>query len=203
MRIALAFLVACSLLSATAARAQQPLVTPAEIDKACDATERRAAKHKDHAWIFGEVADEPHALASWRTFSSTSALEHATPDGPPESQAFVSSPAGGLVFVELFLTSPSGDWAQFADLCYRPDGTLARAVDTLNTFHGDDDDGPGVSRVHTTHFDVGGKIVSKRSKLLDLQTRKPVKRSFMDQKDRIFLRVKDLPFSDLLSMSAQ
>src|SRR5262249_48714595 len=155
------------------------------------------------ARIFGDVApDEPGAGPMWRSFPSMKALEHATPDGPPQTQASVWPPVGGVVFVSLFFTSGSGDWAQFTDLCYRPDGPLARAVDTLNTSNGGEDD-RGVCRVHTLLFDGAGQIIRRRSKLLDLQTRKPVKGSFMDEKDRIFLRFADLPFSGLLSSSAQ
>jgi len=204
VRIALASLVACSLLTASAARAQQPLATPAEIDKVCTAAEKRAEKHVTDARIFADVApDEPGARPMWRSFPSTKALEHAMPDGPPGAQATVWPTADGVVFVQIFFTSDTGDWAQFADLCYRPDGTLARAVDTYNTFIAGEDDSEGVSRVHTLHFDPGGRIIRRRAKLLDLQTHRPVKRAFGDEKDRIFLRVKDLPFSDLLSASAQ
>ena len=205
MRAALACLIASSLLTARTARAEQPLSTSAGIDRACDAAEKSAAKHATVGRIFADVApDEPGAQPIWRSFSSTKALEHAIPDRTPHAQAKVWPAVAGVVFVEIFFTSDSGDWAQFADLCYRPDGTLARAIDTYNTFLAGNDDSEGVSRVHTLHFDTGGKVVSKRSKLLDLQTHRPVKRSFMvDQEDRIFLHVTDLPFSALLSASAQ
>jgi hypothetical protein len=181
------------------------LATVAEIDRACDAAEKRAGPQTKGARIFADVApDEPGAGPMWRSFPSMKALEHATPDGPPQTQASVWPPVGGVVFVSLFFASGSGDWAQFTDLCYRPDGTLARTVDTLNTFAGGDDD-RGVSRVHTLLFDGAGQIIRRRSKVLDLQTRKPVKTPFPsnDEKDRIFLRFADLPFSDLLSSSAQ
>jgi len=203
VRITLACLITSTLLAAQTARAEQPLATPAEIDRACNAAEKHADKHKKEARLFAEVTPDQNARSMWRSFPSASALEHATSDGPPHEQAFVAPGATGVVFVELFSTSPSGDWAQFADLCYRPDGSLARAVDTLNTFYDDGTEGRGVSRVHTLHFDTAGKVISKRSKLLDLQTRKSVKRLFRDQDDRIFLRLTDLPFSALLSEAAQ
>jgi hypothetical protein len=179
------------------------LATAVEIDRACDAAEKRAGPQTKGARIFADVApDEPGAGPMWRSFPSMKALEHATPDGPPQTQASVWPPVGGVVFVSLFFSDPSGDWAQFSDLCYRPDGTLARTVDTLNTFAGGEDD-RGVSRVHALLFDGAGQILRRRSKVLDLQTRKPVKAPFTDEKDRIFLRFADLPFSDLLSSSAQ
>lgn len=204
MRVALASLVACSLLTVSAARAQPGIVRPADIDRACDTAEKRAAKHGSEARIFANVApEEPDAQPMWRSFASVKALEHAMPDGAPDAQASVWPATDGVVFVEIFFTSDSGDWAQFADLCYRPDGTLARAVDTYNTFLAGKDRSEGVSRVHTLHFDLAGRIIRRRAKLLDLQTHRPVKRAFGEEKDRIFLRVKDLPFSDLLSASAQ
>jgi hypothetical protein len=46
----------------------------------------------------------------------------------------------GFTFVEIFFQSGSGDWGQFADLCYRSDGTLARLIDMLNTFNAGDAD---------------------------------------------------------------
>jgi hypothetical protein len=208
MRATLVFLVAGSLLAsrsvATAGAPAAALSTPAEIDKACDAAEMRADKHKDSGRFFGEVTpDDAPRTAAWRSFPSHEALDHATPDGPPNTQAMVWPAVNGVVYVAMFFTSESGDWAQFADLCYRPDGSLARTVDTLNSFYGGDEDRNGVSRVHILLFDAAGKIIQKRSRLLDLQTRKPVKRAFGDEKDRIFKRLTDLPFSPLLSQASQ
>src|SRR5947208_2112547 len=154
MRARLVFLFAGSLLaSRSAATAGAPaaaaLSTPAEIDKACDAAEMRADKHRKQARIFGDVAPgERDARPDWRRFPSAEALKDATPDGPPNTQASVWPAVNGVLFMEMFFQSGSGDWAQFADMCYRPDGTLARAVDTFNTFDAGKDDSEGVSRVH-------------------------------------------------------
>src|SRR5580765_6456185 len=140
LRSTLALLVVSSVFAAAPARGEQRLATPAEIDRACNATEKHADKHKREAHIFADVSShESHEEGIWRSFPSAAALEHATPDGPPYTQAFVSTTAAGMVFVEMFFTSRSGDWAHYSDLCYRPDGTLARAVDTLNTFNAVDD----------------------------------------------------------------
>jgi hypothetical protein len=178
------------------------LATPAEIDKACNAAEKRAFAHLKDAAIFADVSEEVRPKAgqgTWRRFASSKELKNATAGGPPNTQASVwPAVGGGVLFIELFFQSDSGDWAQYADLCYRPDGSLARTADIFNTFDAGDDDRDAVSRIHTLHFDGAGQAIRSRSKLLDLKTRKPVKRGFVDEKEMIFMHVADLPFSDLL-----
>ena len=179
--------------------------TVAEIDKRCSSAEK--ASHSKPDLVFADVSDQVIARkgqGKWREFRDPADLKGVTEEGAPNTQAFVWRFPDGVLFVQMFFQSGSGDWAHFANHCFRTDGTLARVTDTLNTFNAGlldeeiegDNDG-GVSRVRIKYFSSDGTLLKKKSRLLDLKTRKPVKRSFMDQDDIAYRRISDVPFFDL------
>jgi hypothetical protein len=176
------------------------LSSVAEIDRRCDADAMRATRATPD-WIFAKIWDEVGRKGTWHSFRAASELGEATAHGAPDTQAFVWRFPDGVSLVELFLTSQSGDWVHLAAQCFRADGTLARVTDTLNTFYAagpdGEDDGP-VSRIRVRVFGSNGKALQKRSRLLDLRTRKPTRRSYMDQQDVAYLRLSDAPFFHLL-----
>jgi hypothetical protein len=182
------------------------LTTVAAIDKRCNSAEKASRSKPD--LVFADVSDQvmsPKGQGSWREFRDAAALKGVTEEGAPNTQAFVWRFPDGVLLVQMFFQSGSGDWAHYADHCFRADGTVARVTDTLNTFNAgllDEEfeggnDG-GVSRVRIKYFSCDGALLKKKSRLLDLQTRKPVKRSFMDQDDIAYRRISDVPFFDLL-----
>ena len=76
----------------------------------------------------------------------------------------------------LMRTSPSGDWVQYFDYCYRADGTLAFVIADLRTFLGD------VRVVDRLYYDAGGRRLRKTRRIFDLKTKKPIaaKRDFQE-----------------------
>jgi hypothetical protein len=210
IRIILASLASLGLASvardaAPAAPSRSGLDTVAQIDRRCRAAEGKTKPDR----VFADTSDKVASRStegSWREFPNPRALHGIGEDGAPNTQAFVWRFADGVVFVQLFFQSSSGDWAHFAGHCFRADVTLARVQSTLNTFNAglldkeieEGNDG-GVSRIRTKYFDRDGRLLRKTSRLLDLATKKPIRRSFMDQEDIIFKRVTDLPFHGLLA----
>lgn len=212
MRIVLASLV--SLVLAGVARGAEPaapsqstLDTVVEIDRRCRAAEAKTTRKPDR--VFADTSEKvlPRSgEGSWREFPNPRALEGVGEDGAPNTQAFVWRFADGVVLVQMFFQSGSGDWAHFADHCFRVDGTLARVQSTLNTFNAglldeefEKGNEGGVSRIRTKYFDRDGRLLRKTSRLLDLATKKPIRRSFMDQDDIIFKVMSALPFYRLLA----
>jgi len=191
--------------TATAATNQASLPTVAEIDRRCTSAEKASRSKPDR--VFADVSDEVMARkgqGKWREFRDPADLKGVTEEGAPNTQAFVWRFPDGVVFVQMFFQSGSGDWAHFADHCFRADGTLARVTDTLNTFNaglldGEIDGGNdgGISRVRIKYFSSDGTFLKKKSRLLDLKTRKPVKRTYMDQDDIAYRRISDIPFFEL------
>ncbi len=75
---------------------------------------------------------------------------------------------------KLMRTSPSGDWAQYLDYCYRADGTLAFVLAELRTFLGD------VRVVDRLYYGADGRQLRKTRRIFDLKTMKRItgKRDF-------------------------
>lgn len=83
-----------------------------------------------------------------------------------ELTAFKSD--GKIRSATLFQTSPSGDWAQTFDYCYRPDGTLAFILAELRTFRGN------VRVVDRLYYSSTGVQIRKIRKHFNLDTNKPI-----------------------------
>ena len=192
--------------TAAAATNAASMATAAEMDKRCNSAEKASRSKPD--LVFADVSDQvmaPKGQGEWREFRDSADLKSATEEGAPNTQALLWRFPDGVLFVQMFFHSHSGDWAHYADHCFRADGSLARVTETLNTFNAglldeefeSGNDG-GVSRVRIKYFSSDGTLLKKKSRLLDLKTRKPVKRSFMDQDDVAYRRISDVPFFDLL-----
>jgi hypothetical protein len=193
--------------TAVAATNAASLPTVAEIDRRCAAAEKASRSKPDR--VFADVSDQVMARkgqGKWREFRDSADLKGVTEEGAPNTQAFVWRFPDGVLFVQMFFQSGSGDWAHFADHCFRADGTLARVADTLNTFSAglldeefESGNEGGVSRVRIKYFSSDGTLLKKKSRLLDLKTRKPVKRSYMDQDDVAYQRISDVPFFEIFN----
>jgi hypothetical protein len=158
---------------------------------------------------FGEAEGQCSADlrgGEWHDFLTLVELKRYARDQAVYTQAFVWR-SDESTFVSIFYTSPSGDWADYLDLCFRNDGTLARSQSTLNTFNvagPEGGDEAPVSRIRTRYFTGRGPAFHTRVRVLDLKTKKPApKRSFMDQDEPVFPRIEDLPFATLLLASRQ
>lgn len=175
-------------------RAQNPSDSIASIEaytKQLDAYTKRNARA---ARLFGdarayETGDE---TALWKEFKTKRALQRA--EVYSAATAWTAS-TGELAVVNLDLTSPSGDWAQFNSYYYRSDGSLARLRAELRTFLGD------AIIIRDRFYDSKGKLLQEKTRHLDLQTRKPKKikeGEFMDMPPEVYAKTSALPFYSLL-----
>jgi hypothetical protein len=83
-----------------------------------------------------------------------------------------------LRFAVLGETSPSGDWTQGTEYCFRADGSRAFVFSTLKTFYG------SVKAETRKYYDPAGKEIWSRKAKFDLSTGKPTKNEFMDRPPR-------------------
>lgn len=199
LTISLALLAACTALGITTSRAallqaQNPSDNIASIEaysKQLDAYTKRNARA---ARLFGdtrayESGDEP---ALWKEFKTKRALQRA--EVYSAATAWTGT-TGDVVVVNMDLSSPSGDWAQYNNYYYRSDGTLARLRAEMRTFMGD------VIIIRDRFYDSKGKLLQEKTRYLDLQTRKPKKikeDEFMDMPTEVYAKTSALPFSALI-----
>jgi hypothetical protein len=199
LTISLVLLAACltsgiTTSSAAVFQAQSPADNIASIEaysKQMDAYTKRNARA---VRLFGdtrayESGDEP---ALWKEFKTKRALQRA--EVYSAATAWTSS-TGEVVVVNMDLTSPSGDWAQYNNYYYRSDGTLAKLRAEMRTFLGD------VIIIRDRFYDSKGKLLQEKTRYLDLQTRKPKKikeGDFMDIPPEVYAKTSALPFYSLL-----
>jgi hypothetical protein len=155
-----------------------------------DAYARRNARR---GRLFADTANyEDGSAPRWQEFRTQRALERAE----SYSVATVWPQATNEALVARFvLSSPSGDWAQYATYYYRSDGTLAKLHSELRTFMGD------LIVIRDRLYDSGGKLLQEKTRYLDLNTRKPKKveaGSFMDVPLEVYAKTNALPFYSLL-----
>lgn len=84
----------------------------------------------------------------------------------------------------------SGDWVLTSTSYFRPDGTLARQIEQLDTMNGN-------ARVlRDSYFDCAGKALKRSARHLDLNTKqaKPAATDFIDHAAPVYKRTRDLPF---------
>lgn len=157
---------------------------------------------------FIEKEDKPHLVVAdvsdynesekplWRKYDSEEDFEKARAANEAYTVAYIWRKAGRPVAVNLTLSSPSGDWAQFVLYIFRADGSLAKADSTLNTFYGD-------ATVRRTYwFDEQGKLLKETVSYEDLESRKPFdpkSRDFFDQETELYKNAGQLPFAELLT----
>jgi hypothetical protein len=174
--------------------------TPASIDGLCDPLTKYAQRSKNVPVIFADVSDpQTDKNARWLRVKDKDELDRRAKNAGLYTQAFVWRQERGT-FVSIFFTSPSGDWGEYVDHCFRQDGSLARSEATLNTFNAyreDEPDAP-VSRIRTRYFDSAGRLIRSRKRVVDIKTRKPLKVAFDDEEETIFRSVEKLPFAGLL-----
>jgi hypothetical protein len=185
------------LLAAAAAAAPS---TPSSIDALCDPLAKYARQKENVPKIFADLSDpQKDQTPRWTLLKDKGELDRRAKEDDVYTQAFVWKQDSGT-FVLMFFTSPSGDWAEYDDYCYRLDGSLARSVSTLNTFNvnAEEDDEAPVSRIRTKYFSPDNRLLRSRTRVLNTKTRKPTKVSFIDQDESVFRTIGELPFAALL-----
>ena len=175
---------------------------PDQIDELCTQLSLLSANHEP-AEIYAELFDFKNTPGSyaWRAVPDRKTLEQLTATTPPDTQAFVWRVDAGTL-VTMLIESQSGDWVLHAEYCFDSAGALRRSVATFNTFHAIDpvtDQAAPVSRVRTIYFGADGQVVEDTTILEDLKSLEPAPdRQFMDHNDPTYLKLADLPFSDLM-----
>jgi len=94
------------------------------------------------------------------------------------------------VLIDFTFQNQFGDSEEFAQYCYRPDGSLAFIHSDLKSYHA------GLELVRDAWYSAAGEKSNSSAQTYDLRTRKPSKlpKDFWDMPPPEFLRVKDLPF---------
>jgi hypothetical protein len=103
--------------------------------------------------------------------------------------------ARGLPAAAFFtIQTLSGDWVLYADYYFRPDGSLAKTHERLNSFHS------GTSAIRDAYFGCYGEAQGDATRHLDLKTRKPKQpdTELADVRAPLFMRVQSLPFFSAL-----
>ncbi len=173
---------------------------PTSIDAFCDPLAKYTREKANVPEIFADVSDPQVDKSShWLRIKDNDELDRRVKGNGLYTQAFVWRQGRGT-FVSMFFTSPSGDWGEYVDHCFRQDGSLARSEAILNTFNAyrDDDPEAPVSRIRTKYFDSTGRQLRSRTRVVDIKTRKPLKVAFQDDDETIFLSIRKLPFAGLL-----
>ena len=161
-----------------------------------------AKRNKRSNLVFADVSDYDQGKAKWRRFVSATALEKYREDDEVYGIANVWRRKSKVVLAVFTLSSPSGDWAKYVFMYFRPDGTIAKSESELRTFYGD-----FIVR-QDFYFDVQGKLIKKTKNYFDLSTRKPkkpdddylgVQKGFVDE-ENYYLTTKKLPFAHLLKL---
>ncbi len=101
----------------------------------------------------------------WRLVHSHEEQEQSANHGNSVGSALVRD--GHIVVGRLTFQSESGDWANYVEYCYRPDGTLIHLHALLNTFHGD------MRVVRDSSYDYTGVQTAHSQVTYELGTLKP------------------------------
>ena len=135
-----------------------------------------------------------------RTFAEASYQEHSIwnevegrPDaGETVAVVYVDRETTIAAFFEI--QSESGDWVLFADYYFRPNRSLAKRHERLNTFYGN------ASVIREAYFGCHGEDFGGTTRHLDLSTQRPKAPDpeFIDEPAPLYKRVEDLPFSSAL-----
>lgn len=198
---ALAFLLFLATV-ATAGHAAPPDSLTA-IDRFCN--QLRPLTKKTRGRLFALLEDNTHNReGAWREYADLDVLQRLIDEQKVFDAAIVWMRDDGATAVSWTVNTPSGDWLQFVDMCYRVDGTLARSSATYNTFEVDDDKSKGASRKRTRYFDAAGHRFKTREYVEDLSTKQPAPQlRFMNIDEQIYKQVRDLPFASLLRHTAK
>ena len=166
----------------------------------CAGFDQRAQAFPKLARRFGNTASAlDHAGDDWHEFASDQDRVAARTGYNLTEVADVWMFAEEGSLVRMVFTSPSGDWVDYVDYCFRADGTLATIDAELRTFCG----GMIVNRRRS--FDSAGRKTDGPIAYRDLQTKAPTTANgpeglgFQDHAVPEYMTLKALPFWKLLA----
>jgi len=158
------------------------------IDASVKQVDRFIKRNDKRRRTFGNAGDEQD---HWKEFKGKPAKGETDPEDLDEV-AYVWVRAGKVVAARFAFQSGSRDWAHYVTYYFREDGTLEKIHAQLNTFYGD------ISVVRERFYSSSGKLLRTSTRYLDLQSQKSRKRGdFQDEPIPVYLRLRELPFSNL------
>jgi hypothetical protein len=146
-------------LLAVAAPAAAGSNDPKAIDKECAS----AAKYKDRAHVYADVSGAVRPGpgdrdGNWRLFKDTEELKAYEAKGAPNTEATTWSAPDGTTIALMHFTSKASDWAEDVDYCFRPDGSLARAISAMVNFEEE------LYGHRNLYYAPDGSVVSKKER---------------------------------------
>ena len=171
------------------------LVTSTQID----AYAKKVGRYTDHsrkvAIAFADVSPYGSSDESWKKIGSWDDLDNYTTDHDAYGLALVWKQNGKVTATNFTYTSPSGDWNDYVNHYFRPDGTLALVTSEFRTFAN-----TCVAK-QRFYFDRKGKQIKNTVSYSDLETGRRKAPCVSDEslKFTYYQSVTKLPFSGLLN----
>jgi hypothetical protein len=164
-------------------------------DAVCLGFARRARSSPHTGRHFGNIASPvKESVDVWKEFPSNAERHAARTDDNLNELADVWMFPGEGSLVRMVFTSPSGDWSDYVDYCFRADGSLAAIDAELRTFHGN----MIVNRGWL--YDAEGRKTGGHISYRDLQTQQPTDArgkeglGFQSHEAPEYMSTKGLPF---------
>jgi hypothetical protein len=185
--------------SVTAFAQPAKIVTVAQIAAYAKTIDRMTDRRKEPDVVIADVSDYETDVPEWKKFKSTKELEAFREKTETYTIAYNWKDKAKIVASAFTIFSPSGDWAQYVNHYFRPDGSAAKVTTEMRTFNGD------YIIIREKYFDARGKVLKKTAKFLDLMTKKPKKptEEMLDEdsefyKTDFYTRLSALPFYSLI-----
>ena len=191
---ALAFPIAVLLAASPAA--PKPPAAVYQIDTQCAAAAKLGDAHKQDPLFYADFSEGVRPGANdgsgkWRSFKNAAELRtYAAKQGAPNTQASIWKAPDGTTIALLHFSSDSGDWSDDTDYCFRPDGTLARAISALVNFSAE------AYGHRTLWFGADGSVLHKKERASESGGRRKPGPDLMEGFDDtiVYPTVKSLPF---------
>ena len=209
-----ACLVACAALAWLIASSGCASVHPASVHPApakpkpprepiCSELYEHSRMEPEATRLFGNVASAAGTPRhDWREFRSEEEREAARRDDNLNELADVWTLADRGDLVRMLFTTPSGDWMEYVDYCYRADGTLAMIDSELRSFAG------GIVVTRTQAYDFTGKRSAESVEYSDLFSEQPTDengpegKGFEEHEAPPYSTERELPFWSLMARGA-
>lgn len=165
--------------------------TLAEVQAFVKETREWVEKQGEPHLVFADSSDYSEgAKPVWKRYASMVDFQNAGEEGESYTVAYVWLKEGKVIGVNFTYSSPSGDWAHYAEHVFRPDGSVAEIRKELRTFLGD------VIVVRTTVYDPAGKELKISKEFFDLENQKPIPPTdnFQDVDVPVYKKVGEIPF---------
>jgi hypothetical protein len=185
-----------TLLTADAAPAKPPAAVNA-IEAQCGAASALDGSQKEHFRVYGDLSDAVRpgpndGTGKWQEFKKDDELKaYVAKHRPLHTLASVWNAPDGTMMASIHFASDSPDWTDEVEYCFRPDGSLARAVAALANVEAE------VYGHRTLWFAADGKLLFTKEKASENGRRRKPGADLMDGLNTtiVYPTVKSLPFN--------